>query len=352
MGEIDREETVPSKFARSLLAMVAERGFDPLRIVEAVGLDFNPLDERSTAYRERISLMTYGALYRHVLTVLQDQTFGMSTGRGVSSGAFRMLCYCILHCENLGRALRRASQFLQIFLTDTMDLQLQRENDLAVLVVRAAVRPEQHGQVGAGEIYSLSIWHRFFGWLIGRPIELTEVRFRGLKPTNTRKYENFFGCPLVFGQECDALVFPAHYLSCKLVHTESSLKEFLRTAPYQLMTLTPEFDEGRLLNQVRRMIGHDYSQGFPSFEQIAKSLNMSAPTLRRRLKREGTTYQQLKDELREEAAINYLTRPDLSINDVAALMGFTDPSAFHRSFKKWTGLPPGEFRTRELSGKV
>lgn len=349
---IDLEETVPSKFARSLLAMVADRGFDPMRIVEAVGLDFNPMDEGAVGYRERISLMVYGAIYRHVLTVLQDQTFGMSTGRGVSPGAFRMLCYCILHCENLGRALRRASQFFQIFLTDTMELQLLRDGDSAVLEVRAAVRPEVPAQVGAGEIYSLSIWHRFFGWLIGRPIELSAVHFRGGRPANPRKYQNFFGCDLVFNQQEDALVFPAHYLACKLVHTESSLKEFLRTAPYQLMTLTPEYDEGRLLNQVRRMIGHDYSQGFPSFEQIARSLNMSAPTLRRRLKREGTTYQQLKDKLREEAAINYLIRPDLSINDVAALMGFTDPSAFHRSFKKWTGLPPGEFRSRELSGRV
>ena len=76
---------------------------------------------------------------------------------------------------------------------------------------------------------------------------------------------------------------------------------------------------------------------------------MSAPTLRRRLKKEGTTFQQLKDECRRDASMGYLSNPDLSINAVAALMGFTDPSAFHRSFKKWTGLTPGEYRQQEHS---
>jgi len=62
------------------------------------------------------------------------------------------------------------------------------------------------------------------------------------------------------------------------------------------------------------------------------------------LKREGTTFQQLKDEARCEAAMLCLDRPELSINEVALQMGFTDPSAFHRSFKKWTSQTPGQFR--------
>ena len=79
-------------------------------------------------------------------------------------------------------------------------------------------------------------------------------------------------------------------------------------------------------------------------QKITQSLNMSAPTLRRRLKKEGATFQQLKDECRRDASMAYLSNPELSINAVAALMGFTDPSAFHRSFKKWTQQTPGQFR--------
>jgi AraC-like DNA-binding protein len=103
-------------------------------------------------------------------------------------------------------------------------------------------------------------------------------------------------------------------------------------------------DSNNLSAQVKAMIGHDFSEGFPGFETISSALNMSAPTLRRRLKREGTTFQRLKDDARCEAAKVCLERPELSINEVALQMGFTDPSAFHRSFKKWTQQTPGQFR--------
>ena len=69
--------------------------------------------------------------------------------------------------------------------------------------------------------------------------------------------------------------------------------------------------------------------------------------MRRRLNDEKTSYQNIKDECRKEAAITYMNVPQLSINDIAALMGFDEPSAFFRSFKKWTGMTPGEYRKSE-----
>jgi len=100
--------------------------------------------------------------------------------------------------------------------------------------------------------------------------------------------------------------------------------------------------------QVRRIMGYDLSHGFPSFEEVASALNVSPPTLRRHLRKEGVSYQGLKDRCRKDTAIAYLSRPELSVSAIAALMGFTDPSAFHRSFKKWTGLTPGRYRINEF----
>lgn len=205
----------------------------------------------------------------------------------------------------------------------------------------------QH-RVDAVDAYGLSIWHRFFGWLTGRPLALERVDFVGAAPANLNKYQALFGCPLYFEQAANLLYFDSEYLKYPLVHTEQSLEEFLRTAPYQLLTMTVESHENSLVTQVRAMIGHDFSQGFPSFDAISSALHLSAPTLRRRLKREGTTFQQLKDSCRCEAAKMHLARPALSINAVAVQLGFTDPSAFHRSFKKWTGQTPGEFRAENL----
>jgi AraC-like DNA-binding protein len=71
---------------------------------------------------------------------------------------------------------------------------------------------------------------------------------------------------------------------------------------------------------------------------------MSARTLHRRLTQEGTSFQQLKDGFRAGLARHYLSRQELSIDAIATLMGFQDNSAFYRSFRKWTGMSPGEYR--------
>ena len=128
--------------------------------------------------------------------------------------------------------------------------------------------------------------------------------------------------------------------------SEESLRAFLKTAPYQLIVMVD--NDRSLKSQIMAMIGKDFSRDMPGAEEVARTLGMSVSTLRRRLQEEGTSYQAIKDGCRKAAAINYLSSPQLSINDVSALMGFDEPSAFFRSFKKWTGMTPGEYR-RELS---
>ena len=226
-------------------------------------------------------------MYQSVLRLLQGETFGTTGSELVAPGAFRMMCYCIISCRNLGEAIQRASEFYRTFFDERSQLYANFSDHHARVGYRTRVQ-DGVSRVAAGDAYGLSMWHRFFGWLCGRPLELT--------------------------------------------------------APYQLLLMESN-PEGRSLSvQVKAMIGHDFSEGFPGFDTISRALNMSAPTLRRRLKSEGTTFQRLKDEARCEAAVLCLDRPELSISDVAMQMGFTDPSAFHRSFKKWTQQTPGQYR--------
>lgn len=82
-------------------------------------------------------------------------------------------------------------------------------------------------------------------------------------------------------------------------------------------------------------------------ESIAQHLHISPQTLRRHLREEGTSFQELKDQLRRDIAIYHLRRADLSLQQIAEQTGFSEPSAFHRAFKKWTGLTPGAYRAQE-----
>jgi AraC-like DNA-binding protein len=336
-------DRVPTRFIQTLLRMVGDRGYDFSAILNSAGLEFDPLDESHPDYRPEISAMQYSRVYQQVLSLLQDETFGVTGSEMVAPGAFRMMCYCIISCQNLGQAIQRASEFYRTFFDERSQLYANFTEQFARVGYKNLAR-EEGAQVTAADAYGLSVWHRFFGWLCGRPLELKRVDFTGGTPQNLEKYEALFGCPLNFNQANDLMYFDSACLAWPIVHTEHSLREFLRTAPYQLLIMERNPDVNNLSAQVKAMIGHDFSEGFPGFETISSALNMSAPTLRRRLKREGTTFQQLKDQARCEAAKLCLDRPDLSINEVALQMGFTDPSAFHRSFKKWTGLTPGQFR--------
>jgi AraC-like DNA-binding protein len=336
-------DRVPVQFINTLLRMVGDRGYDFSGVLQDAGLDFNPLDAADPNYRSEVSAMQYSRVYQNVLRLLQDETFGASGSELVAPGAFRMMCYCIISCDNLGQAIQRASEFYRTFFDERSQLYANFSDQYARVGYRN-MQGQRHTRVAAADAYGLSMWHRFFGWLCGRPIELKRVDFVGEPPERLEKYEALFGCPLNFRQQNDLLYFDSACLAWPVVHTQHSLREFLRTAPYQLLIMENDPAGNNLSAQVKAMIGHDFSNGFPGFDTISGALNMSAPTLRRRLKREGTTFQQLKDDARCEAAKLCLDRPELSINEVALQMGFTDPSAFHRSFKKWTGQTPGQFR--------
>lgn len=336
-------DPVPTRFVNTLLRMVAERDYDFGPMLTHAGLDFNPLDEDDPAYRSEISAMQYSRIYQAVLRLYQDETFGAMSGELVAPGAFRMMCYCVISCANLGQAIQRASEFYRTFFDERSQLYANFSDQYARVGYHTINRTD-NARVAVADAYGLSLWHRFFGWLCGRSIELKRVDFSGAEPPRVEKYETLFGCPLYFQQSSDLLYFDSACLAWPVVHTEHSLREFLRTAPYQLLIMDAGPSSNTVSSQVKAMIGHDFSQGSPGFETISQALNMSGPTLRRRLKGEGTTFQELKDSARRDAAILLLDRPELSVNEVAMQMGFTDPSAFHRSFKKWSGHTPGQFR--------
>ena len=100
---------------------------------------------------------------------------------------------------------------------------------------------------------------------------------------------------------------------------------------------------------IKSLISDSIEYELPRFEEIADRLQMSASTLRRRLLEENTSYQQLKDECREAAAIEHLHRNDMNIQEIGERLGFSETSSFVRSFRKWTGMTPKTYRTKSLA---
>lgn len=341
-------DLVPLKLAQLVLRVVEAQGYDIDDFLASSDLSFNPLDE-NPEIPTHITATEYNRLYKRIIWLLQDECFGLHLKTKVPSGTFRMMCLCIIHCKNLGAAIERVDEFSQFCrnLSGISPLQhtpLIFEDDGSVInnLPNANDKQLQNTQSIVAVAASLHMWRRFCSWLIGKSLDITEVHFQAKSPDKLSLLEDVFRCPIKFEQENNGFRFQKHFLDAPIIHNEDSLNEFLKSAPYQLSV--SHADETSIQTKMRAIVGNDFSKEFPSVDTIASCLFMSVRTLRRRLKAENTSYQEFKDNTRLNAARTYLNRPGLKINAVSALMGFDEPSAFHRAFKKWTKMTPGEYR--------
>ena len=340
--------TVPASYVRGLLSQVIEQGYDTQEILDYVGISTDDIRDAQDFPAELFS-----ALYQRVMYIAQDEYFGMISVGKVPNGTFRMMCLSIIHSKSLREAAERGSDFHEICRGARIKpcvLQQGEEAVVSYMPLSNSTREEYQSaqaflqsQSPANIITSLSMWHHFISWLIGERVQLNAVRFRFPAGQALPYCRTRFRAEIAFEQQQNAFSFPAHYLDYPILQTEKSLEAFLKTAPYQLIVMI-DSDQSKLSKQVASLIGRDFSMAPPTAEQVARTLNMSVSTLRRRLQEEDTSFQVVKDDCRRKTALDYMHSPQLSIGDVAELMGFDEPSAFFRSFKRWTGMTPGEYR--------
>jgi AraC-like DNA-binding protein len=147
---------------------------------------------------------------------------------------------------------------------------------------------------------------------------------------------------LRFNRPNTLIAFDAGHLDLPVVQNERSIKEFLRSAPEGILL---KYKNGSsLAARVRRRLRQFLPGAVPDFDELADDMKMTPATMRRRLNEEGESYQSIKDQLRRDLAIGYLSHSSRSVVDIALELGFAEPSAFHRAFRKWTGASPGQFR--------
>ena len=168
------------------------------------------------------------------------------------------------------------------------------------------------------------------------------VYFKHAAPATIAHHEAYFGCPVHFGSERDALL-----VSAKTLHTPNKLGDpsISRFFDTHLASEIAKFDDGIPLDrQVRDHISTSLSEGIPALSDVARHLGMSRRTLQRRLSEQGHSYQTLVDESRRQLAKRLLRKTDFSLIEVAFMTGFSGQSAFTRAFKRWAGQTPRSFR--------
>jgi AraC-like DNA-binding protein len=326
---------ISPSFVEEALDCLRRQGKPTAPLLASLGLP--PVIERP------ISAETYGALWLAVAAAVDDEFFGMG-GRPMRRGSFTLLCHCVLHAKTLEQALRRALRFLGIVLEDPNG-ELVIRNGLAEIVLT------DKGEARSAFAYR-TYWillHGITCWLVGRRIPIRRVDFRCAEPQQGADYRLFFGAPVQFSQPVSRLAFDRAVLKLPIVRTEQALKQFLRGAPANIL-VRYRYDAG-LAASVRKRLRQATPSAWSSFGELAAQMKMSPSTLRHRLQSEGQSYASIKDEIRRDLAIEMLLHGHSSVGDIAAQVGFSEPSAFHRAFRKWTSKSPAAFR-REAGSVV
>jgi AraC-like DNA-binding protein len=191
------------------------------------------------------------------------------------------------------------------------------------------------------------VWHRFPCWAIDEYIPVQQGMFRYVEPAHGWFYEELLQAPVEFGQSFNGFSFNRKYLSRPLCRNRAELEAWLHNSPADLLYL-PGRDTS-IHAHIRRQLASELEENrcFPAFDDICASLHMSTQVVRRRLAQEGTSYQKIKDAVRLDTVKELLAKPDLAIADIAERVGFTEPAALSRAFKKWTGQTPAQYRDRK-----
>ncbi|MBP5086404.1 AraC family transcriptional regulator [Pseudomonas chlororaphis] len=307
-----------------LAAVLAEAGIDPALLGQP---------------EARVPATAFAALWLIQIRELRDEFFQLDS-HGLPPGAFALICRGLIQEPTLEKALRQCLANFGLFLRDFRG-SLSVRGKRAVLSLDSHPRDEAAGRFGEETFLVLMI--SLLCWLGGRriPIDRADFRYPRLSLSDDAL---LWGPNLTFGAERTEIEFASRFLRLPVVQDLASLKVFLRSAP-QWLVIRFRNQHGLATQVYQRLRRSHYSQ-WPTLEAFASEAGISPSTLRRRLEREGVSYQEIKDEVRRGMAVELLRQSRASIGEIAERTGFQEPSAFHRAFKKWTGESPGRYRAR------
>jgi AraC-like DNA-binding protein len=313
----------------------------PLRlqsVLQAAEIDMALLDDPQA----RVSASAFAALWLIQIKELKDEFFGLDS-HGMPLGSFALICRGLIQEPNLEKALRQCIANFGLFLRDFRG-SLSTRGQRTVIAVQTHTDDPVKQRFGEETFLMLLI--SLLCWLGGRRISIDRAQFR--QPRERLSDDSMlWGFNLSFGAAVTEVEFSSHYLRLPVVQALPSLKSFLRTAPQWLVI---RFRNQRgLAAQVYQRLRNSHYGHWPTLLEMADELKLSPTTFRRRLEREGCAFQGIKDDVRQGIAQQKLRETDLSVVDIAALVGFQEPSAFHRAFKKWTGESPGGYRASRQS---
>jgi AraC-like DNA-binding protein len=315
---------------RWLLSYARRKGIDRDGLLHDLRIAPSEVDDPNARLPEATMRRAWAA----IATACADEAIGLHIAQHADEGQFEVLDYAMSFSRTLREALERLAHFYRL-----------ASDDVAIQVIDDGERTRIVRQVSGTDAHSQDAFFAIvvdrFRSLSGDFVQPLQVSFEHA-PYAEREFAAFFGCPARFARARSELVFASSDLERPVTAAKPKLAEVLDRYAAELVTRLPA--PGSYDDRVLQVVGRLIQRGSPTLEAIARELHASPRTVQRRLSEMGTTYTRVVDDARRQLAMRYIESPQLSITQIAFLLGYQDDSSFRRAFKGWTGKSPTEVR--------
>jgi AraC-like DNA-binding protein len=332
--------TVSARGLRALLHFAHQRGVNSEIVLAEAGVDHAIFaDTEARLPRER-----WAAVWRVLEGKLGDPAIAVHLAYAIPFGAFDVLDYVAVTSPTIGEGIIRASRYFRL-VHDQVNLEIEGCGEFSRIHYRFA--GESFGADRYSSEFTLACVVVRLRHSSGVHWSPREVHFRHPAPRgDLAPYRDLFECEVRFGMPSSQIVVDSSVLELPNKGADALLNTVLQRHATTLLQTLPETSS--IVEAVRAELRRAFVEGEPTIESVARALALSPRTMQRRLREEDATFNEVLDDERRALAQRFLGDSRMGIAEVGFLLGFSDPSAFHRAFRRWTGQTPGDFRRAAL----
>ncbi|MFV8572027.1 AraC family transcriptional regulator ligand-binding domain-containing protein [Marinobacter sp. SBS5] len=279
-------------------------------------------------------------ILKNCLRIAKDNTFGLRLGQRLTSPTHGALGFLVNSSPDLLTALKAFQAYLPTRM-NLARLDLVIEGEWLQLSCNYAMELEEDLLRLLSEIFTV-IFFDTAEFIVGRPLREASIDFMHQKPAYAARYEEHIPATIGFGADAYVLRVPLEV--CKIQNASANHESYmmaLRHCEAMRAQLNPNKSSSKY--QVQKMM-LSHPPGVLSEEETAAALFICKRTLARRLKQEGTSFRQVRDEIMSQQAVGYLLDSTLSVEAIAELLNYHDSANFRRAFKRWFNLTPDQYR--------
>ena len=334
------QATVSVLLVRALVAGATELGLSGAELARATGAPTRTFTPEALSDPDaRVPAAWVLALWEYLPSQCPDESFGFWLSERLTAPPLSLASWVISTSHTLGDGFARALRY-QRLLHDEAQSELRVSGSEASY--RHQIGPPPFRAPAAAIEFGFVSFLQLARRMTGATVVPQRMRLRHAAPRDTTRHREWFGSQLEFSASDDELVLDRADLDRHVLGADPTLSRIVEAHAAAALARLPERSELRA--RVRAHIHELLRDGAPSVDAVCERLKLPRRTLQRHLAAAGTSFAEELDGSRHELSLRYLADPRISLQETAFLLGFSDVSAFHRAFQRWTGQTPASFR--------